>query len=119
MFDFIRNAITKYKMNRLYAVVNEYFGAVHIYNTYVLPRIVLLMRDSSYIVAEKTAERPEIAINLVNALEAAAKHYGPALVGAFKRATNEIEERLESKPITDSLNHLAEAIDALITDTNP
>ena len=119
MFDFIRNAITKYKTRRMHAVINEYFGAVHIYNTYVLPRIVLFMRDSSYIVAEKTTERPEVAVNLVNALEAAVKHYGPALVAEFKKASAEIEERLESKPITNSLDHLAEAIDMLTKDTNP
>ena len=119
MFNFIRNIITKYKMNRLYAVVNEYFGAVHAHNTYVLPRIVQYARDSLGVVVEKTAERPEIAVNLVNALEAAVKHYGPALVAEFKKASAEIEERLESKPITDSLNHLVEAIDMLVKDTNP
>ena len=27
MFGFIRNAITKYKVVRMHAVINEYFGA--------------------------------------------------------------------------------------------
>ena len=119
MFDFIRNAITKYKMNRLYAVVNEYFGAVHAHNTYVLPRIVQYARDSLGVVVEKTAERPEIAVNLVNALEAAVKHYGPALVAEFKKASAEIEERQGIPPVVNQINHLVEAIDMLVKDTNP
>ena len=64
-------------------MVNEYFGAVHAHNTYVLPRIVLFMRVIRYIVVEDS-RAPEIAVNLVNALEAAVKHYGPALVAEFK-----------------------------------
>lgn len=119
MFNFIRNAITKYKMNRLYAVVNEYFGAVNLHNRYVLPRIMEYMRDSLVIVNEKTAERPEVAINLVNALEAAAKHYGPALVAEFKIATAEIEKCQNFPMLKNQCDHFAKAIDALITDIKP
>ena len=119
MFDFIRNAITKYKVARMHAVINEYFGAVHAHNTYVLPRIVQYARDSLGVVVEKTAERPEIAVNLVNALEAAVKHYGPALVAEFKKASAEIEERQGIPPVVNQINHLAEAIDALLTDIKP
>ena len=119
MFDFIRNAITKYKVARMHAVINEYFGAVHAHNTYVLPRIVQYARDSLGVVVEKTAERPEVAINLVNALEAAAKHYGPALVAESKKASAEIEKCQNFPMLKDQCDHFAKAFDGLITDIKP
>lgn len=119
MFNFIRDAITKYKVARMHAAINEYFGAVNLHNRYVLPRITEYMHDSLVIVTEKTAERPEVAINLVNALEAAAKHYGPALVAEFKIATNEIEKCQNFPMLKDQCDHFAKAFDGLITDIKP
>lgn len=111
-----RNAITKYKAQRVKAVVNSYIGLADAQVVMIVPAVLDFYRRSATVIVDKTYENPEPAVQLLEALDRAAKHYGPALTAEFKMFSVELAERDNSIVVTSRLEQLMQTINDLTTD---
>ena len=113
-----RVAVTKYKAQRVKDVVTQYIGLADAQVVVAVPVALGFYRNSAHIIVDKTFENPEPALKLIEALDAVAKHYGPALSDEFKAFSTKLEERGASPVITKRVEALFKAIEALTTDVN-
>ena len=112
----VRNAVTKYKAQRVRDVVNNYIGLADAQIVMVVPAVMEFYRRSATIVVDKTYENPEPAVQLLEALDRAAKHYGPALIAEFNAFSAEHEARSNSKVVLTRLDALMKSLSDLTTD---
>ena len=115
---FVTNAVTKYKAQRVRDVVSQYCAAVDTQVTIALPVAVEFYRGVATAIVDKTFEDPTPALQLVSALDAVTKHYGPALSDEFKAFSTKLEERGASPVVTKRIEALLKAIEDLTTDVN-
>ena len=113
---FAKNAVTKYKAQRVKDVVNQYIGLADAQVVVAMPAVLGFYRNSAHIIVDKTFENPEPALKLIEALDAVAKHYGPALIDEFKAFSTKLEERGASPVITKRIEALVAAVEALTND---
>ena len=113
---FAKNAVTKYKAQRVKDVVTQYIGVADAQVVVAVPVALEFYRNSAHIIVDKTFENPEPALKLIEALDAVAKHYGPALKTEFKALNDELEERGASPVITKRIEALVAAVEALTND---
>ena len=118
IISFAKNAVTKYKAQRVKDVVNQYIGLADAQVVTAVPVALEFYRNSAHVIIDKTFENPEPALKLIEALDAVTKHYGPALSTEFKEFSTELEERGASPVITKRIEALFKAIEALTTDVN-
>ena len=116
IITFAKNAVTKYKAQRVKDVVTQYVGLVDAQVVVAMPVALGFYRNSAHIIVDKTFENPEPALKLIEALDAVAKHYGPALRTEFKEFSTELEERGASPVITKRIEALVAAVEALTND---
>ena len=116
IITFAKNAVTKYKVQRVKDVVTQYIGLVDAQVVVAMPVALGFYRNSAHIIVDKTFENPEPALKLIEALDAVAKHYGPALKTEFKALNDELEERGASPVITKRIEALVAAVEALTND---
>ena len=112
----VRNAVAKYKAQRVKDVVTQYIGLADAQVVMAVPVALGFYRNSAHIIVDKTFENPEPALKLIEALDAVAKHYGPALKTEFKALSDELEERGTSPVITKRVEALVAAVEALTND---
>ena len=115
---FAKNAVTKYKAQRVKDVVTQYVGLVDAQVVVAMPVAFGFYRNSAHIIVDKTFENPEPALKLIEALDAVTKHYGPALSDEFKAFSTKLEERGASPVVTKRIEALFKAIETLTTDVN-
>ena len=118
IISFAKNAVTKYKAQRVKDVVNQYIGLADAQVVVAMPAVLGFYRNSAHIVVDKTFENPEPALKLIEALDAVTKHYGPALKAEFKEFSAELEERGASPAITKRIEALVAAVEALTNDAS-
>ena len=118
IITFAKNAVTKYNAQRVKDVVTQYIGLVDAQVVEVMPVALGFYRNSAHIIVDKTFENPEPALKLIEALDAVAKHYGPALKTEFKALNDELEERGASPAITKRIEALVAAVEALTNDAS-
>lgn len=111
-----RNTITKYKARRVHDVINSYIGLVDAQVVMIVPAVLDFYRRSATVIVDKTYENPEPAVQLLEALDRAVKHYGPALTAEFKAFSVELEEQGASPVITKRIEALIQSINDLATD---
>lgn len=116
IITFAKNAVTKYKAQRVKDVVTQYVGLVDAQVVVAMPVALGFYRNSAHIIVDKTFENPEPALKLIEALDAVAKHYGPALKTEFKEFSTELDERGASPVITKRIEALVAAVEALTND---
>ena len=116
IITFAKNAVTKYKAQRVKDVVTQYIGLADAQVVVAIPVALGFYRNSAHIIVDKTFENPEPALKLIEALDAVAKHYGPALKTEFKALSDELEERGASPVITKRVEALGAAVEALTND---
>ena len=116
--SFVTNAVTKYKAQRVRDVVSQYYATVDTQVMTTMPVAIEFYRNSAHVIVDKTFENPEPALKLIEALDAVAKHYGPALSDEFKAFSTKLEERGASPVITKRVEALFKAIEDLTTDVN-
>lgn len=116
IITFAKNAVTKYKAQRVKDVVTQYVGLVDAQVVVAMPVALGFYRNSAHIIVDKTFENPEPALKLIEALDAVAKHYGPALKAEFKEFNAELDERGASPVITKRIEALVAAVEALTND---
>ena len=115
---FVTNAVDKYKAQRVRDVVTQYICLADAQVVVTMPAVIELYRNSAHTIVDKTFEDPIPAIQLVAALDAVTKHYGPALSAEFKAFSTKIEEQGASPVVTKRIEALFKAIEALTTDVN-
>ena len=113
-----RNVITKYKARRVHDVINNYIGLVDAQVVMIVPAVLDFYRRSATVIVDKTYENPEPAVQLLEALDRAAKHYGPALITEFKAFSAEHAERSNSNVVTSRIEALMQSINDLTTDVS-
>lgn len=116
IITFAKNAVTKYKAQRVKDVVTQYVSLADAQVVVAMPVALGFYRNSAHIIVDKTFENPEPALKLIEALDAVAKHYGPALKTEFKEFSAELEERGASPVITKRIEALVAAVEALTND---
>ena len=116
IITFAKNAVTKYKAQRVKDVVTQYIGLADAQVVVAVPVALEFYRNSAHIIVDKTFENPEPALKLIEALDAVAKHYGPALKAEFKEFSAELEERGASPVITKRIEALIAAVEAMNND---
>ena len=118
IISFAKNAVTKYKAQRVKDVVNQYIGLADAQVVVAMPVALGFYRNSAHIIVDKTFENPEPALKLIEALDAVTKHYGPALKTEFEEFSAELEERGTSPAITKRIEALVAAVEALTNDAS-
>lgn len=118
IISFAKNAVTKYKAQRVKDVVNQYIGLADAQVVAAVPVALEFYRNSAHIIIDKTFENPEPALKLIEALDAVTKHYGPALKAEFEEFSAELEERGASPVITKRIEALVAAVEAMTNDAS-
>ena len=118
IITFAKNAVTKYKAQRVKDVVNQYIGLVDAQVVTAVPVALEFYRNSAHTIIDKTFENPEPALKLLEALDAVSKHYGPTLRAEFEAFSAKLEERGASPVMLQRVEALFKAIEALTTDVN-
>lgn len=116
LISFARNAVTKYKAQRVKSVVDSYIGLADAQIVMIVPAVMEFYRRTAHVVVDKTYENPEPAAQLLEALDNAAKHYGPALIAEFEAFSAEHAARSNSVVVTSRLEQLMKTINDLTTD---
>ena len=115
---FAQDAVTKYKAQRVRDVVSQYCATVDAQVTTALPVAIEFYRGAATAIVDKTFEDPKPALQLIEALDAVTKHYGPALSVEFEMLSTKLEERGASPVVTKRIEALLKAIEDLTTDVN-
>ena len=118
IISFAKNAVTKYKAQRVKDVVNQYIGLADAQVVVAMPAVLEFYRNSAHIIVDKTFENPEPALKLIEALDAVTKHYGPALKAEFEEFSAELEARGASPAVTKRIEALVAAVEALTNDAS-
>lgn len=118
IISFAKNAVTKYKAQRVKDVVTQYIGLADAQVVMAVPVALEFYRNSAHVIVDKTFENPEPALKLIEALDAVTKHYGPALSAEFKEFSAELEERGASPVVTKRIEALVAAVEALTNDAS-
>lgn len=115
---FVTNAVTKYKAQRVKDVVTQYIGLADAQVVMSVPIALEFYRNSAHVIVDKTFEDPKPALQLVAALDAVTKHYGPALGAEFEVFSTKLVERGVSPVVTKRIEALFKSIEDLTTDVN-
>ena len=118
IITFAKNAVTKYKAQRVKDVVNQYIGLADAQVVTAVPVALEFYRNSAHMIVDKTFENPEPALKLIEALDAVTKHYGPALSDEFKAFNTKLEERGASSVVTKRIEALIAAVEAMNNDAS-
>ena len=118
IITFAKNAVTKYKAQRVKDVVTQYIGVADAQVVMAVPVALEFYRNSAHVIVDKTFENPEPALKLIEALDAVAKHYGPALSDEFKAFSTKLEERGASPVVTKRIEALVAAVQAMTNDVS-
>lgn len=118
IITFAKNAVAKYKAQRVKDVVNQYIGLADAQVVVAMPAVLGFYRNSAHIIVDKTFENPEPALKLIEALDAVTKHYGPALKAEFEEFSAELEARGASPVVTKRIEALVAAVEALTNDAS-
>lgn len=118
MTQFVTNAVTKYKAQRVRDVVSQYCATVDAQVTTTLPVAIEFYRGCATAIVDKTFEDPKPALQLVEALNAVTNHYGPALKAEFKVFIAKLEALGADPAMLQRVEALFKAIEALTTDVN-
>ena len=118
IITFAKNAVTKYKAQRVKDVVTQYIGLADAQVVMAVPVALEFYRNSAHVIVDKTFENPEPALKLIEALDAVTKHYGPALKAEFEEFSAELEARGASPVVTKRIEALVAAVEALTNDAS-
>lgn len=116
--QFVTNAITKYKAQRVRDVVSQYCAAVDAQAMNTFPVAVEFYRGVATAIVDKTFEDPTPALQLMSAVQAVSEHYGPALKAEFEVLSTKLEERGADPAMLQRVEALVKAIEDLTTDVN-
>ena len=118
IITFAKNAVTKYKAQRVRDVVSQYCATVDAQVTTTLPVAVEFYRGVATAIVDKTFEDPKPALQLVAAVQAVSEHYGPALRAEFDVLSTKLEALGADPAMLQRVEALFKSIEGLTTDVN-
>ena len=118
IITFVTNAVTKYKAQRVRDVVSQYCATVDQQVLSTMPVAIEFYRGAATAIVDKTFEDPKPALQLIEALGAVTKHYGPALSVEFEVLSTKLEALGASPVMLQRVEALFKSIEGLTTDAN-
>ena len=107
----VRNAVAKYKAQRVKAVIAEYASYTHVHAATVIPLALHFYEDAASFVVDRTFEDPQPLVNLLDAVQGAVDHYGPGLsvmLNGFSAQLDEAGNEVLSAKIEQLLSSIKE-----------
>ena len=113
----VRNAVAKYKAQRVKAVIAEYASYTHVHAATVIPLALHFYEDAASFVVDRTFEDPQPLVNLLNAVQGAVDRYGPGLSVMLKGDSARLEEAGDEVLIS-KIDRLISSIEEMKEDVN-
>jgi len=113
----VRNAVAKYKAQRVKAVIAQYAGYTHVHAATVVPLALNFYENAASFVVDRTYEDPQPLINLLDAVQGVVDHYGPGLSVMFKGFSAHLEEA-SNEVLSSKIEHLLATVEAMKEDVN-
>ena len=117
LINAVRNAITKYKAQRVKAVIAEYAGYTHVHAATVVPLALHFYEDAASFVVDRTFEDPQPLVNLLDAVQGAVDHYGPGLSAMLEDFSARLEEA-GNEVLRSKIERLIASVEAMREDVN-
>ena len=113
----VRNAVAKYKAQRVKAVIAEYASYTHVHAATVIPLALHFYEDAASFVVDRTFEDPQPLVNLLGAVQGAVDHYGPGLSVMLKGFSAHLEEA-GNEVLSAKIDRLISSIEEMKEDVN-
>lgn len=113
----VRNAVAKYKAQRVKAVIAEYASYTHVHAATVIPLALHFYEDAASFVVDRTFEDPQPLVNLLDAVQGAVDHYGPGLSVMLKGFSARLEEAGD-EVLVSKIDRLLSSIEEMKEDVN-
>ena len=113
----VRNAVAKYKAQRVKAVIAEYASYTHVHAATVIPLALHFYEDAASFVVDRTFEDPQPLVNLLDAVQGAVDHYGPGLSVMLKGVSARLEEAGD-EVLVSKIDRLLSSIEEMKEDVN-
>ena len=117
LINAVRNAVAKYKAQRVKAVIAEYASYTHVHAATVIPLALHFYEDAASFVVDRTFEDPQPLVNLLDAVQGAVDHYGPGLSVMLKGFSARLEEAGDEVLIS-KIDRLISSIEEMKEDVN-
>lgn len=117
IITFTKNAVAKYKAQRVKAVVAEYASYAHVHAATVIPLALHFYEDAASFVVDRTFEDPQPLVNLLDAVQGAVDHYGPGLSVMLKGFSARLEEE-GNEVLSSKIEQLLSSVEAMKEDVN-
>lgn len=109
----IKKIIAARKAQQVKDVVTHFAQLVDVQVLTTLPTAIAFYQRTAHTFIDKTVENPEPALQLISALDACVKHYGPAVKEEFARYEAEFDTKLNSPIVASREAQLEAALEAL------
>ena len=117
LINAVRNAVAKYKAQRVKAVIAEYASYTHVHAATVIPLALHFYEDAASFVVDRTFEDPQPLVNLLDAVQGAVDHYGPGLSVMLKGFSAHLEEA-GNEVLSSKIDRLLSSIEEMKEDVN-
>ena len=114
---FAKNAVAKYKAQRVKDVVAEYASYAHVHAATVVPLALHFYEDAASFVVDRTFEDPQPLVNLLDAVQGAVDHYGPGLSVMLKGFSARLEEAGD-EVLSAKIDRLLSSVEEMKEDVN-
>ena len=117
LINAVRNAVAKYKAQRVKAVIAQYASYTHVHAATVIPLALHFYEDAASFVVDRTFEDPQPLINLLDAVQGAVDHYGPGLSVMLKGFSDQLEEATDNV-LSSKIEQLLATVEEMKEDVN-
>ena len=117
LINAVRNAVAKYKAQRVKAVIAQYASYAHVHAATVIPLAMHFYANAASFVVDRTHEDPQPLINLLDAVQGAVDHYGPGLSVMLKGFSAQLEEASDNV-LSSKIEQLLATVEAMKEDVN-
>ena len=117
LINAVRNAVAKYKAQRVKAVITEYASYTHVHAATVIPLALHFYENAASFVVDRTFEDPQPLVNLLDAVQGAVDHYGPGLSVMLKGFSAHLEEAGD-EVLSSKIDRLLSSIEEMKEDVN-
>ena len=117
LINAVRNAVAKYKAQRVKAVIAEYASYTHVHAATMIPLALHFYEDAASFVVDRTFEDPQPLVNLLDAVQGAVDHYGPGLSVMLKGFSARLEEE-GNEVLSSKIDRLLSSIEEMKEDVN-
>ena len=117
LINAVRNAVAKYKAQRVKAVIAEYASYTHVHAATVIPLALHFYEDAASFVVDRTFEDPQPLVKLLDAVQGAVDHYGPGLSAMLKDFSAHLEEA-GNEVLSAKIDRLLSSLEEMKEDVN-